>query len=395
MENNNPINKGFRGIVRREILMMRRKSLLMWVSIFLPLISFFFFASLFHDGVATDLPVVVVDKDGSSLSRKMVKMIDQTQSMKVAFKETNFEEAKKHLYEGEAYGILFIDEDFSKEIYKGLAPNVVGYYNNSYLLPGGLVNKGFTTVVRTFAAGLSLQSKMKQGLSEDQALISTVPLSLDTHIWVNPTTNYFYYLVTALLPVMLQIFVVMCTVYAIGTEFRDRTSPEWLEVADGNMFIALLGKLFPYFVIFSVIGFFMNTLLFSYYHVPVVGSLTMLNIGLLVMIVSDMSVGVLFLCMNPSLRMAMSFSSFYGAVSFSFSGLTFPFHSMPALATYMSKFWPFSFYLDLLLGQAFRGTSMALALGSIGAMLIFWFLPFFLLKRLKRICLEEKFWGRL
>ncbi|QZE15804.1 ABC transporter permease [Halosquirtibacter laminarini] len=395
MKSNQSLKKGFWGVVYREISMMRQKHLLMWLSIFLPLISFLFFTSLFSKGVATDLPVVVVDRDGSSLSRKMTKMVDNTQAMKVAFKETNLLDAKRHLYEGDAYGILFIDEGFSKDIYKGIAPRVVGYYNNAYLLPGGLVNKGLTTVVKTFAAGLNIQGNLRKGQNETQALISTVPLSLDTHIWVNPTTNYFYYLVTSLLPVMLQIFVVMCTVYAIGTEFRDRTSTEWLEMTDGNMLIALAGKLTPYFGIFSIVGFFMNTLLFKMFQVPVIGSLTFVNIGLLVMILADMGVGILFLCLNPSLRMAMSFSSFYGAVAFSFSGLTFPFHSMPSLAVYMSKLWPFSHYLDLLLGQVFRGASPLDSLLPIGSMLIFLLIPFAFRGKLKRVCLEEKFWGRL
>ncbi|QZT37522.1 ABC transporter permease [Halosquirtibacter xylanolyticus] len=395
MKNNNPIKKGFWGIVLREIDMIRQKNLLLWLSVFLPLISFFFFATLFYQGVATELPVVVVDRDGSTLSRKMMKMVDQTQSMHVAYRETTLLDAKKHLYEGNAYGILYVDETFSKDIYQGVAPKVVAYYNNSFLLPGGLVNKGFATVVKTFAAGLSIQSKMKKGMSEDQALVATVPLSLDTHILVNPTTNYFYYLVTALLPVMLQIFVVMCSVYAIGTEFRDRTSVAWLEQADGNMFVALMGKLTPYIVVFTVIGLFMNSLLFNYFKVPVAGSLMVLNIGLFVMILAGLSMGVLFLCLNPSLRMAMSFSSFYGAVAFSFSGLTFPFHSMPILASYMSKLWPFTSYLDLLMGQVFRGLPLYSTCLPIGLMLLFLFIPLLMQKRLKTICLNEKFWGRL
>ncbi|MDC1107036.1 ABC transporter permease [Prolixibacteraceae bacterium] len=391
----NPKNMGLGALVLREIKMIRQKKLLLWLSVFLPLLSFIFFATLFSKGVATELPVVVVDNDGSSLSRKLIKMVDQTQSIQVVFKETSLSDAKMHLYEGEAYGILYIGDEFSKDIYQGIAPKVVSYYNNSFLLPGGLVNKGLTTVVKTFAAGLSMQSKMKKGMSEDQALIATVPISIDTHVLVNPTTNYFYYLVTALLPVMLQIFVVMCTVYAIGTEFRDRTSSEWLECARGNMLVALMGKLIPYILIFSIVGLFMNSLLFNYFNVPNEGSLFILNVGLLVMIIADMSMGILFLCLNPSLRMAMSFSSFYGAVAFSFSGLTFPFHSMPPLAEGLSKLWPFTQYLELLIGQAFRGLIWYSTLLPIGLMLIFVFIPIVFSRKMKIFCLNDKYWGRL
>ena len=56
--------------------------------------------------------------------------------------------------------------------------------------------------------------------------------------------------------------ILLVTVYAIGSEIKFRTGDEWLEAARMNMFVAVVGKLLPYTIIFCIMSVFAN-----YYHV--------------------------------------------------------------------------------------------------------------------------------
>ena len=78
----------------------------------------------------------------------------------------------------------------------------------------------------TFTAGIQLQVLMKQGLTQRQAMAQPMPVRFDKHVLFNPHINYGYYLSPSFMPMMLMIFVVMVTVFAIGTELKHATARE-------------------------------------------------------------------------------------------------------------------------------------------------------------------------
>ena len=68
------------------------------------------------------------------------------------------------------------------------------------------------------------------------------------------------------------------TVYAIGIEIKFRTVTDWLVAAKGNMVTAILGKLLPYTIIYILIGWLANYVMFGILHIPFQGSWWLMNI---------------------------------------------------------------------------------------------------------------------
>ena len=95
----------------------------------------------------------------------------------------------------------------------------------------------------------------------------------DYHTLFNPQLSYLYYLVAALLPTLLQIFVIVAGVHALGVELKEGTAGEWMTAAGGSAWRAVLGKLLPYAVHFSALGLFMLVVLFRFMWVPLNGHL--------------------------------------------------------------------------------------------------------------------------
>lgn len=82
-------------------------------------------------------------------------------------------------------------------------------------------------------------------------------------------------------------------------------------------------------------------------------------------------------------------------LAFTFSGLTFPIMAMWEPMQWVSKIFPFTFYTDIFVDQMLRGTPWVYSLPDLCYMSLFIVLPLLCLPRLKRVCTEEKFWGRL
>ena len=96
-----------------------------------------------------------------------------------------------------------------------------------------------------------------------------------------------------------------------------------------------------------------------------------------------------------NLRLSLSIGGGYSVLAFTFSGLTFPIMAMWPAMRYLSKLFPFTYYTDIFVDQMLRGAPVACSLPDMGYMSLFIVLPLLCLPRLRTICTEEKYWGRL
>ena len=62
---------------------------------------------------------------------------------------------------------------------------------------------------------------------------------------------------------------------------------------------------------------------------------------------------------------------------------------------YLSRLFPFTYYTDIFVDQMLRGAPVACSLPDMGYMSLFIVIPLLCLPRLRTICTEEKYWGRL
>lgn len=385
----------YKASLRRELLFLKKTPLLLTLGIILPVITFLFFLLFFYKGVPTEFSIALVDQDNSVLSRQLSEMIETTPEAAIIDNAPSITDAKSQIEENKIQGFVVIPDGFSKAIKSGQQPQVVFYYNNQYIISGGVLEKGISTAILSFSAGISINKTMKEGESSNQAINAVLPIKAVSTLLFNPETNYLYYLCTFLLPTMLLMFTLQVTVFTIGVELKNGTSKEWLSNADNVIAIALAGKLTPYFINFIIITLFMNMMLFDIAQVPIIGSYFLINLGAILMTFAYMSIGIFIVSILPSLRMALSITSIYAALAFSFSGITFPIIGMPLAGQYASQLFPFTHYAQIVIGEAFVGAPSHYLLFSFGALFAFTILPYITLKRLEKMTKNEKYWHKL
>lgn len=236
---------------------------------------------------------------------------------------------------------------------------------------------------------------MKSGLNEEQAMAKVQPVRLQQHILFNPFGNYSYFLLSALLPLMLIVFTLLSGVFSVGLELKEGTGPEWIENAGGSVIVALAGKLAPYTFLLFVDAMVMNMILFVQMGTPLVGSFAFLLISELFLIMTYQMLAVFLVSATANLRLALSLASAYSMMALTFSGLTFPQFAMPLAAQIFSYIFPFTYWIKIFISQAMRGEAIVHALIPLALFLPFILLSVIFLPRMKRLLKEEKFWGKI
>ena len=382
-------------VMRREMTHLAHRPIYFALLVVLPIISFAFFALLFNKGVARDIPIAVLDEDHTALSRKVTQMIDATPTAWVAYGVQDMDEGERLMREGRVMAVVQIPAFFEKNILSNSQTHIENYVTGTNITVNGLLSKDIQTAVTTFAAGIQIQLLTKRGMTERQAMAQLMPVRFDKHVLFNPYINYGYYLSPSFMPMMLLIFTVMSTVFAIGTELKNSTAREWLAEAGGSVPAALLGKLLPIAAAMFLISLAMLVIIFRIVGVPLNGSLAVILLGTLLFIASYQSIAVVIVSLVSNLRLSLSLGGGYSVLAFTFSGLTFPVMAMWPAMRFLSRLFPFTYYTDIFVDQMLRGAPAVYSLPDMGYMALF-VLPLLpCLPRLKRICTEEKFWGRL
>lgn len=381
--------------LQRELRRIARQPMYWLLLVVLPVISFAFFAVIFKEGVARNIPVAVLDEDHTTLSRKVTQMIDDTPTAMVSYEVQSMDEAEHLMREGKISAIIQIPAFFEKNILSVGQTHLESYVSGTNITVNGLLAKDIQTAVTTFQAGVQLQMLMKQGLTEQQAMAQIMPVRFIKHVLFNPYTNYSYYLSPSFMPMMLMIFAILVTIFAIGTELKHGTAREWLSSANGSMLSALIGKMLPLIAIMLLMTLLMFVILFKIVGVPLNGSLTVLMLGCMLFVLAYMSIGVLIISLLSNLRLSLSIGGGYSVLAFTFSGLTFPMMAMYPSMQLFSKIFPFTFYTDIFIDQALRGAPVIDSLWDMGSIALFIVLPMLCLPRLRRICTDEKYWGRM
>ena len=221
------------------------------------------------------------------------------------------------------------------------------------------------------------------------------PIRVEAHQLFNPQLNYTYFLVVALLPTMLQIFVLVTSVYALGVELKEGTAEAWLERAGGSPWKAVAGKMLPYTIIFVFLGFFMIAFLFGCMGVPLRGSLGWIAVATLLFVTAYQAIGLALVSATANLRLSLNLAAFYASTAFTFVGITFPAVGMSLLARSWAAIIPLFYYLRILVDQGVRGVPVGFDLQSFTVLATFIFLlPAFALLRMGTLMTDRRYWGR-
>lgn len=381
-------------VLQREVNRIFERRGYLALLLLLPAVAFVIFGTLFVRPV-TDLPIALLDYDNTPTSRKLASMVVATEGVDIFCNITDTTEGELLIRQGAVYAMIILPESFERMLLRG-EPAVVAFYNSGVnLTTNGVLERDVQSAVRTFSVGVQLQQLEARGLSPDEAMAMAMPINFDRHVLFNPELDYAAYLAPSFMAMTLLIFAVMATIYAIGSELKEGTAREWLDMAGDSMWVAMVGKLTVPTVVMWLWGGVMFFVLFVLLGVPIRGDFCVLVIATAIFIVSYEAMAVMFVTLFDNMRLALSVGGGYSVLSFSFSGVTFPAMAMYAPIRIAGYLFPFTFYMKIYVDTVVRGVPVGYVLGDMAMMMLFWLLPLVALPRLKKMCRDEKFWGKI
>lgn len=325
----------------RRIAQRPRYLLIMMLGI---VFSYVFYLSFMGEGQPENLPIGVVDHDGSYLSRRLCHEINATQGVDVVGVYSTHHEARRAMQKQQIYAFLEIPAGTYANVLDFKAPKMALYANNSYLLAGTLSYKNLATISKLSAAAVQREILRKQGYDEERVMGLIQPVELDAHLISNPMANYQPYVLTTVLPGIVALMAMLLTTYETGRERKEKTLGKWLKVEEGGALAAIIGKNLPYTLIFTLMGVVGNLIFFGPAHYVMLGNFWWLVLAMLLLVTASQSMGVLLSGLIPQQHLSVCVAAIYGALSFSMSGFSYPVTAMPSPLQALANLFPLRHY---------------------------------------------------
>ncbi|MCS3770621.1 ABC-2 type transport system permease protein [Aeromonas hydrophila] len=361
---------------------MRREWRLLWQDPFgralaswLPLLLMGILCWVFSAGLARDLKIGLVDLDQSLLSRELAFSLDASAGLKVAQQFDSIDAGARALRGGDIYALVVLPSHLERDARQGTQPQVTVFNNGQFILIAKLINSALAQVVGTLNGQVGVLSAMAGGKALPGALGQAVPIASQVTALYNINSSYAQFLLSALLPAVWQILVVLYGINALAR--TDRLGLDW---TTKGVWFGLWRTLLPHVLIGWGWGLGWSLLLFKGFGYPMQGSWLVLTAGLGLASAACVSMGAFFYGIIRDPARALSLAGAYTAPGFAFMGVTFPVSAMGDFAQFWRSLLPISHYVELQIGQTNYGQPLAAALPQFGALLLF-LLPLLLVVR--------------
>lgn len=371
-----------RAVIRRELRIWARRPIYIIGTVAVMAFCTVFYLTFLGQGVPSDVPIAVVDLDRSSTSRNFCQQLDATQLGKVVYYD-DFSSARADLQGGRVTSVCLIPEGFNRDIQAQRQPHFSFYINGLYFLGGSLAWKDLLTMINLTSGAVQREVLRMKGVNESEIMGLLRPVDVDVHQIGNATMNYGAYLANMMIPGMLQMVVVIVFIYSLGTELKYGTGRHLLQVTEGDIYSALMGKTILYTILFTAIGWSLEVILYKWMHFPLEGSQLNMLLACLLLVVASESVAVLIIGCVPVCRFALSIGALYSVLGLSLTGFTLPVEVMPSALQGLTMMYPLRYYYEIYVQTGIFGNPFGDWYLYVLAMLLFCFLPFFVMRRLK------------
>ena len=371
----------------RELLILRQNHIYRFCMVLFPILVIIFFTSMLDDGLPTEMPVGIVDLDNTSTTRSLERRLNSFQMSKVVAHYSSVAEARHAIQRNEIYGFLYVPKGTTAKLLAQRQPKISYYYSYTTLAAGSMLMKDMKTISTLGSAGLGQATMRAKGLTDKQIQTILQPITIDLHQIANPWSSYNVYLTTVMVPGIIMLFIFLISTYSLGTELKFASSKKWLEMADNNIMVALLGKFLPQTIIWLAIVFGYQLYVFFHLGFPHQGSPFMLVLLGLMQVLASQGFGIFAFGLMPSLRMSMSISSLWAVVSISMAGSAFPVMGMDGALQSLSWLFPLRHYWMLYQTCVFNGFPLIESWFHFATLLAFMLLPWMVVKKIKNAML--------
>lgn len=159
--------------------------------------------------LARDVPIAVVDEDGSELSRRLLQALDAHEAIAVVERPADIAAARAAIDAQRVYAVLTIPAGTEREVLRGRGARLPAHVDAAYFLLYNRASQGIAEAVAAVNADVAAGSARPDGGLARRGQARAAPVEVVAQPLYNPTGGYGAYVVPAAFILILQQSLVM------------------------------------------------------------------------------------------------------------------------------------------------------------------------------------------
>jgi ABC-2 type transport system permease protein len=368
--------KALKDILFREFGFIFKSKDMILICFIAPLVYGLMFSYLYINKRATNINLGVVNQDGLSLSRKLIRDINATAELETTTHYSSFQEGLAGIFKNNVNGFYVIANSFDRNIKKGKISSVLNVVNSSNFFVASNVLKKFAITSIDFSKQQFKKILTDKGFSYKSTENVFSPIKINTVYLFNTQMNYSDFLLPCLLLAVLQQIILVAVCISMSLEKKNKNN-ELYKISHGNFFIMFLGKAIPYILTGSLVN-----ILNIYIILPIDGIYALSVLGLFVLstvfIIAVVCFAILLSIFFKSPEMAMSVLMFYSLPTVLLSGFVWPHNALPNYLKVISYIFPSTYSMNYIRMFILGDVKIEYAKESIIALVSFSLVCFFI-----------------
>lgn len=337
--------KNFIALVRREFQLFFQNKVLMVLFLGAPVMYGVLVGAVYQKGSVTDLPIVVVNEDGSPLSRQLIDMFNENEVIYVADVLHDPFHAQERAMELGATVVVTIPRNFAADINYNRSTELTLFVNASNTLTSNYAMMAVNVCAATLKAGIQIKALEKKGVPAYAAAKQYEPFKTTIVKQNFRSGNYLYFMLPGVLLTVLQQVLMLGLALSFASEFEKGTFAELVE-RSSNVFQLIFVKLTPY-LLMSVLIYLLYYGYSLYYRMPLhIEGFTFWGSSILFLFAVGF-IGILVSAAIPSQLKATEILMVIATPSFILSGFTWPLSQMPTWVVALADCIPLTHYLQI------------------------------------------------
>ncbi|WP_339662413.1 ABC transporter permease [uncultured Polaribacter sp.] len=297
---------------------------------------------IYSNQIIKEVPVAVINQDGTKMSRDFIAMLESTEGTKTITKFTDLEAAKVAYYSRKVQGIVMIPKNFEKDIRSGKQTTITTFSDAANMLFYKRVLGDVTTINGYFSAQISIKKVMAKGVSLDEAQKNYTPIKAISTSLFNTNSGYATYLIPMLTALIIQLVLLMGIGLLSGSRRETITThtqfPRILHKR--GVIVILLAKACLYTLIYMVIIPIQVGIVYSIFGIPVRSSLLSIYVFIIPYIFSVVFLGISISSFFKRREDSIVFLVLLSIPSLMLSGLSFPVEGFSPFYKFISDIIP-------------------------------------------------------
>ena len=319
----------------KELIQMRRDPMTIGVTFLLPVI----YLVVFGFAISTDVrhqSTVVFDQSRSEESRSFLAAMTASGYFDLRYIAWSYDELNERIERGDAkIGVVF-------------PPDLVQEANAGRTVPIQMIVDASDSIASTSAMAAATGLGMQVRPTAAHGASAAAP-AYDVRIraWYNPDAVTSYYMLPALMGIILSITMVVMVSMSIVRE-REAGTLEQLLVTPLHVWELLIGKILPYIILGYIQTTICVLIALAVFGVPLRGSILLLYGLTTLFLLASLTMGLMIASLAQNQLQAGLMSIATLLPGFLLSGFMFPREAMPVFFQYLSLAIPMTHYIEIL-----------------------------------------------